>query len=163
MNETPPDHAAAVASLLSTLAPVLDVVATLDLSERAPAEHALRAALDDATMARVTAALRDTHAQVGLTPRQASPTLRFGRLAKPTEATRGLSIDVVDMQGAGAAHTHPKGEVSWCVPMEGTPSFEGVQAGWAVMPAGSRHVPTVRDGRMLIVYVLPGGEMVWEG
>ncbi len=96
-----------------------------------------------------------------LTPRRATPTLCFGRLAKPTEATGGNSLDVVDMAGAGAAHGHPRGEASLCFPEEGAPRFEGCAQGWIVLPPGSHHTPRVEGGRMTIVYFLPGGSVEW--
>jgi hypothetical protein len=54
---------------------------------------------------------------------------------------------------------HPGGEVNWCVALDGDPRFDGQPAGWVVMPPGSGHVPTVSGGRMLIVYLLPGGKI----
>ena len=61
------------------------------------------------------------------------------------------------MNGAVPRHTHPRGEVDYCFPLEGTPTFEGCPQGWVVMPPGSTHVPDVASGTMLIVYLLPGG------
>ena len=51
--------------------------------------------------------------------------------------------------------------MSWCIPTEGSPIFEGAGSGWVVLPPGSHHTPTVTDGRMVIVYWIPGGEVVW--
>lgn len=147
--------------LLDALAPVLDALPGLDLDDRARAEVTLAARLDAATMAGVTEALRAAHAAGTLTPRAAGPGVSFGRVAKPSEATRGFAIDAVDIAGAGAPHTHPKGEVSWLVPLEGSPTFEGAASGFVVLPPGSRHVPTVVGGRMLIVYFLPDGAVDW--
>jgi hypothetical protein len=146
--------------LIQRLAPLARTVSTLDLA--APdAASALAAAFDAEVMAPITAALRAAHAAGLLTPHRASPTLTYGRLAKATETTHGQSIDVVDIAGEGAVHSHPRGEVSWCIPLEGEPVFEQAREGWVVLPPGSRHVPTVTGGRMLIVYFLPGGEVAW--
>ena len=65
------------------------------------------------------------------------------------------------MSGAGAAHTHPNGEVSICFPTEGDPPFEGYADGWVVKAPGSSHIPTVTGGKMLILYFLPEGAMEW--
>ena len=51
------------------------------------------------------------------------------------------------------------GEVNYCVALEGEPRFDGHAPGWVVMPPGSGHVPTVSGGRMLIVYLLPKGQI----
>jgi hypothetical protein len=149
-------------SLLAALAPITRLVAGLDLSDPAAATAALDAAVDAATLDHLEGLFAAAEAEGWLTPRRATPTLTFGRLAKPSEATHGLSIDVVDMEGAGAPHTHPNGEVSLCFPRGGTPTFEGVSRGWAVLPPGSRHTPTALGGRMVIAYFLPNGAMLWE-
>lgn len=143
------------------LAPVADALTGLDLSDPSAAKALLATRLDGDTMAAITADLLSAHAEGGLTPKDGGPHVRFGRLARPSEASRGFSIDVVDIAGAGAPHTHPEGEVSWCVPLEGAPRFEGVAEGWAVCRPGSRHVPEVTGGRMLIVYWLPQGAVAW--
>ena len=85
--------------------------------------------------------------------------VEWGRVSKATEETLGFSLDVVHMNGAGPDHVHPTGEASFCVPLEGEPEFEGTRSGWHVLPPESRHVPLVTGGRMLIVYLLPNGEM----
>ncbi len=150
-------------TLLDLTASIGRVVATLDLRDPVAARDALTAAVSAADADALTAAIRAAHALGTLTPRAAGPSVRFGRVAKPDADNGGCSIDAVDINGAGAGHTHPRGEVSWCVPIEGVPAFEGVRAGWAVLGAGSHHVPTVTDGRMVIVYWIPGGEVIWDG
>ena len=91
-----------------------------------------------------------------LTPREAGG-VRFGRVAKPTEATHHFSIDAVDMNGAGPGHLHPNGEFDLSFALEGDARFEDQPEGWVVLPPGSWHVPTVTSGRMGILYFLPGG------
>lgn len=147
--------------LLEHLAPIAAHLATLDLAAPDAALASLRARFSAAQMAAVSDALRAAHATGALTPQRATPTLTFGRLARPAEATSEHSVDAVDIEGAGAPHTHPRGEVSWCVPLEGAPVFEGASEGWVVLPPGSHHTPTVTGGRMLIVYFLPGGKLTW--
>ena len=97
--------------------------------------------------------------EAGEVANRGEPPVRWGRVAKAGPDTLDFSIDVVDMTGAGPLHLHPNGEVNWCVPLEGEPTFEGCGRGWVVMPPDSRHVPAVAGGRMLIVYLLPGGAM----
>lgn len=106
-------------------------------------------------------ALLEAHTAGELTPKSAGPGIWFGRVAKTGEETSGQSIDAVDIEGAGAEHTHPRGEVSFCIPLSGEPVFEGASEGWVVLAPGSHHTPTVTGGRMLIVYFLPGGEVKW--
>ena len=147
--------------LAAAFAPVLDALVGVDLSDPVTASATLDARIGAPALAALSDALRTTHATTPLTPKRATPTLTFGRLAKASPETRGFSIDAVDMEGSGAPHVHPNGEVSWCVPLSGDPRFEGCAAGWAILPPGSRHTPTVTGGRMLIVYFLPDGAMEW--
>jgi hypothetical protein len=86
--------------------------------------------------------------------------LRYGRIFKPSDELHGFSVDVVDMQNvAGPHHKHPQGEIDLIMPIEGTPAFDGRPAGWLVCPAGSQHRPTVTNGRALVLYLLPKGEI----
>ena len=55
----------------------------------------------------------------------------------------------------------PRGEVNLCFAVDGEPRFDGQAEGWVTFAPDSQHVPTVSDGRMLIVYFLPGGEVEW--
>lgn len=149
------------AEVLETLKPFVDAIAELDLSDSAAAMASLQSAFPITSLEAVHAQLAAARDEGWLTPRKATDTLTFGRVAKPTETTRGLSIDAVDMAGAGAPHTHPNGEVSLCFAEDGDPRFCGHPAGWVVVPPGSRHTPDVTGGRMLIVYFLPDGAMIW--
>lgn len=88
--------------------------------------------------------------------------VRFGRLTKASRATHDLSIDAVEMSGPGPGHTHPRGELDLCFALDGAPRFDGRPEGWTVYGPGSWHVPTVSDGRMVILYFLPGGEIRFE-
>ena len=86
--------------------------------------------------------------------------LRYGRIFKPSEDLHGFSIDVVDMEDvAGPHHTHPQGEIDLIMPIEGDAQFDGRSAGWLVCPPGSAHRPTVTQGRALVLYFLPNGEI----
>ncbi|MDB5798206.1 MAG: 2-hydroxylaminobenzoate mutase [Paucimonas sp.] len=84
--------------------------------------------------------------------------IRYGRVIKPGTATRGFSVDVVDMQDIkGPHHTHPNGEIDLVIPLTAGARFDGHPAGWAVYEAGSAHYPTVSEGRALVLYLLPQG------
>ena len=86
--------------------------------------------------------------------------IRYGRVIKPADDLGGCSVDVVDMDDlAGPHHAHPNGEIDLCFARSGAPKFDGNPEGWVVYGPGSRHVPTVRGGEMLILYFLPGGAM----
>ncbi len=86
---------------------------------------------------------------------------RFSRVAKPSEATSGLSIDVVRLAGAALRHGHPKGEVTLAFAVEGEPQFSGRGPGWTFAKPGSVHVPEVNAGRMNLIYFLPEGAVDW--
>lgn len=84
--------------------------------------------------------------------------IKYGRVFKPADDLCGFSVDVVDMADIeGPHHVHPQGEIDLIMPLEGDAHFDGRPAGWAVMPAGSAHKPTVTQGRALVLYLLPQG------
>ena len=86
--------------------------------------------------------------------------LRYGRIFKPADELQGFSVDVVDMNNvAGPHHVHPQGEIDLIMPIDEGALFDGRPAGWMVTPAGSAHSPTVTQGRALVLYLLPGGEI----
>ncbi|MEQ1568415.1 MAG: DUF4863 family protein [Myxococcota bacterium] len=149
-------------ALRSLLSPYARAVAELDLTDAERAQALLNERWPASTLAPLRKALIDANDAGWLTPKRATPELTFGRVSKPLPELGGCSIDAVDMTGAGAPHTHPNGEVSLCFATHGAPRFMGFPEGWVVAAAGSRHVPTVTDGRMVIVYFLPGGAMVWD-
>jgi hypothetical protein len=93
----------------------------------------------------------------GLVCDRGTDALRYSRLLKADATPHGLSVDVVWMTGPGPEHRHPNGELNLCFAVEGSARFDGQPEGWVVFPPGSRHVPTVTDGRMLIAYFLPQG------
>ena len=43
------------------------------------------------------------------------------------------------------------------MPLDAQATFDGRPAGWTVYPPGSAHSPTVRQGRALVLYLLPQG------
>lgn len=157
------DPAAGRAALLAALRPVLDRLEGAALGDPKALAAALNAALpvDGPALAAVRPLVEAGLNAGWLTPREADG-VRFGRLAKAGPETAGCSIDVVDMSGPGPGHTHPAGEVDLCFALEGAPTFDGRPPGWTVYGPGSWHVPTVRGGRMAILYFLPGGAIRFE-
>ena len=88
--------------------------------------------------------------------------IRYGRIFKPAPELQGFSVDVVDMQDiAGPHHSHPQGEIDLLMPLKGEALFDGRPAGWIVYPPGSAHRPAVSQGRALVLYLLPAGEIVF--
>lgn len=86
--------------------------------------------------------------------------IRYGRVFKPAADLHGFSVDVVDMKDiAGPHHEHPLGEIDLVMPVEGDALFDGRPAGWLVCPPGSAHRPTVSQGRALVLYLLPEGQI----
>ena len=84
--------------------------------------------------------------------------IKYGRVAKPSPALGGFSIDVVDMADVkGPHHRHPQGEIDMIMPLEVGAVFDGHGAGWCVYGPGTAHYPSVRGGRALVLYLLPAG------
>lgn len=148
-------------SVRDALLPMIRTAATLDLADPTAAEAAMERAHPFATLGDVGRLLAAARDEGWLTPKRATPELTFGRLSKAVPETLGFSIDVVDMAGAGGEHVHPNGEISLCFAESGDPRFVGRPAGWVIVPPGSRHVPLVTGGRMLITYFLPGGAITF--
>jgi hypothetical protein len=87
--------------------------------------------------------------------------IRYGRVFKADDALHRFSVDVVDMQDiAGPHHTHPNGEIDLIMPLDGgAATFDGRPAGWCVYGPGTAHRPTVAQGRALVLYLLPEGQI----
>ena len=85
------------------------------------------------------------------------PPVQYSRVFKAGEDACGFSADAVLMSAPGPLHTHPNGEIDLCFAQDGAPTFDGNPPGWVVYLPGSKHVPTVAGGSMLILYLLPGG------
>lgn len=146
--------------MIGTFRPLLDAAKDLDLTDPAAAEATLRARLDpEGDDARaLTAELREL-LDAGAIAENGELPVKWGRVAKAGPETDGYSIDVVLMNGAGPRHRHPRGEIDYCIALDGEPTFDGRPPGWVVLPSDSVHVPTVAGGTMLIVYLLPEGEI----
>jgi hypothetical protein len=149
--------------MLETFRPLVDAAAGLELGDPAAARAELQRRLDPrgAAAQKVGDELRGLLAAGKIADRGAPP-VRWSRVAKAGPETREQSIDVVLMTGAGPGHRHPGGEVNFCVALDGEPKFDGQEPGWVVFPPGSSHVPTVAGGTMLIVYLLPGGQIEFD-
>ena len=52
-------------------------------------------------------------------------------------------------------------EIDLLMPLHGDALFDGRTAGWVVYGPGSAHRPTVSQGRALVLYLLPAGEIVF--
>ena len=153
-----------MSDLKSLLEPISRFVPELDLSDAAAAEAALndRFPADSAEVSAIREAAFAALAAGEIADR-GEPGMKGGRLSKPAATPGGASIDVVYMSdSAGPAHTHTKGEVCLCFGESDSATFENRGETWIVMPAGSRHEPTVRDGSMLILYWLPEGAVEWN-
>jgi len=86
--------------------------------------------------------------------------IRYGRVFKAEDALARFSVDVVDMKDiAGPHHAHPGGEIDLIMPLEGDATFDGHAAGWCVYGPGTAHRPTVAQGRALVLYLLPEGQI----
>jgi len=87
---------------------------------------------------------------------------KFGRVFEPAEDLAGFSVDVVDIDDlVGNYHRHPTGEIDLIMPLTGGATFDARGAGWLVYLPGSGHRPTVKKGRVLILYLLPQGRIEW--
>lgn len=145
------------------LAPISHFVVSLDLSDAGKAESELnRAYPPDSDAVRTICSAVEAAWKAGTIADRGEPNMRFSRVVKPKDDAAGCSVDVVAMKdSSGPVHTHTLGEVCLCIPIEGKPTFEGREGTWIVMPKGSRHVPTVKGGTMLILYWWPEGAVAW--
>lgn len=86
--------------------------------------------------------------------------ISFGRVMKPGPETNGFSVDVVQMDDiAGPYHGHPKGEIDMIIPESSDAQFDGQGQGWMVYAANTEHYPTVTNGKAIVLYFLPEGEI----
>ena len=136
------------------LDPVLDHLATLDLSD---SDAAARSLTERFGALPELQELCRTHTDE-LCPKEAG-SARFGRLAKDRN---GFSIDTVLSRGKGMRHTHPAGEVNFCFAYEGSPTFDGDPPGWIVYAPDTTHPANVEGGAMFMIYFLPGGQIEWH-
>ncbi|MDH3234016.1 MAG: DUF4863 family protein [Alphaproteobacteria bacterium] len=87
---------------------------------------------------------------------------RFGRVVEPAPESHDLSVDVVDMTDLrGGHHKHPAGEILMIMPQDEGAQFDRRGPGWLVYGPGTAHRPTVTNGRALVLYLLPQGQIEW--
>ena len=128
---------------------LLDKNLEADLNHSFPAEGEL--------FQRIFSACRDAIEAGWMCSREAGG-IKFGRVIKPNTKLRGYSVDVVDMENVrGPHHRHPNGEIDMVMPLTGDAKFDDRGAGWVVYGPNSAHYPTVREGRALVLYLLPQG------
>lgn len=151
-----------MSELTSLLEPVSRFVAELDATDPAACERALneRFPPDSPEIAAVRAAARAAVA-AGTLCNRGEAGVHYSRVARAADPG-GCSIDAVLMENAaGPPHTHVNGEFCLCLPETEGARFEDRTDTWIVMAKGSRHVPEVKNGRMLILYWLPAGAVEW--
>lgn len=151
-NPTPESFKAQLATLTAQLAGrPLDGALDAWLNENHGASSPTYAALKSACQAGVAA---------GWLCEREGGGIRYGRIFKPSAELHDFSVDVVDMRDiAGPHHVHPRGEIDLIMPIEGDALFDGRPAGWLVCAPGSAHRPTVSQGRALVLYLLPAGQI----
>ena len=146
------------------LRPLLDFAAGLDLTDPESARAALRRDFpeDGPFVQRLRSAMEQA-LDSGAICNRGEPPVRWSRVFKAGEESRGFSADAVLMSAPGPRHRHPNGEIDLCFALEGEPAFDGNPPGWTVYPPGSEHVPSVSGGTMLILYLLPQGAIEFSG
>ncbi|NWA45683.1 DUF4863 family protein [Pseudomonas gingeri] len=88
------------------------------------------------------------------------PDYRRGQLAKSTENANGYSVETGMLKNVlGNYHLHPQGEINMIGPEDDGATFCGNGAGWKVFAPGSQHFPTVKGGKVTMLFFLPGGEI----
>ena len=145
------------------LKPVTDFVSGQAVSADLAAELELRFPHDGETFNAIEAACHEAIAD-GWMCAQGTEGRRFGRVIEPSDATGGLSVDVVDLKNiVGPHHRHPTGEICMIMPVTEGARFDGNPRGWCVFEPGSDHRPTVLDGEALVLYLLPDGKIEFTG
>ena len=146
-------------ALQKAIQPICSLIQSLDLTQD-PIENILNETFPLSDLENIRALCIQGLNEGWLCPRGEAP-LCYGRLQKST-APDIIGVDTVDMDGsekpcAGPGHEHPLGEIDLCFSLSGTPDFDGHPEGWTVYPPKSWHIPTVSNGRMVILYFLPQG------
>ncbi len=159
MSDETPAELNELMARLEALLPSIDAV-DAEAAEAAAAQLTARHPFDGDEVKAIFGLCKQGLDAGWLAPHDAGPNVKFGRLAKDMG---GYAVDAVVMASdAGRGHTHTRGEINMCFPLEGGPLFDGREPGWVVFAPGSHHVPTVTGGTMLFIYFTPGGEVVWD-
>jgi len=150
-------------AMLDALAPILAVVARVDVNNPAAAKAMLTRELPLTNPAVVAVrALFKQGVSEGWLCNKEGGGAKFSRLAKQSPETKNLSIDAVRMSGPGVWHKHTGGEIDLCFANNPGATFDKNPEGWVVFGPNSEHVPTVASGEMDILYFLPGGQIEWK-
>lgn len=168
---TPSQSPRPTADLLKLLAPVMQRIAELDIAGKdSDAQHVLTTLRstfprDGDDVAAIGAQIAQG-VEAGWLCHRGEASARFSRVAKPGPDTHQLSVDIVSLEGPAQRHSHPTGEITLAFAAPGSNPeqvrFDGHKPGWVLMPSGSSHTPTVSEGRMYLLYFLPGGAIQWE-
>ena len=151
------------ALLTQKLIPVCSALSKLDFNSDAPVKDMNRLYPPSGPAMQEIAKLATEGLKAGWLCDKVNGAIKFSRVLKPLPEHHSFSVDAVYMpDAAGPAHTHPKGELSFCIALEGMPQFDGFGPGWALYKAGTTHTPTVKGGAMLILYWLPEGSVEWK-
>ena len=143
--------------LCDLVSPITDYIndRLLDKNLEAALNHSFPA--EGESFQRIFSACRDAIGEGWMCSREAGG-IKFGRVIKPNTKLHGYSVDVVDMENVrGPHHRHPNGEIDMVMPLTGDAKFDDHGAGWVVYGPNSAHYPTVREGRALVLYLLPQG------
>lgn len=145
------------------LKPVTDLVSTREITTALANELNEAFPPGSETFSGIENACHDAIA-AGWMCAQGSEGRRFGRVIEPSEDTRQLSVDVVELTDiVGPHHSHPNGEICMVMPVDDQAKFDGNPRGWCAYEPGSDHHPTVTEGKALVLYLLPEGKIEFTG
>ena len=145
-------------TLISTLHPILNFCKDLDLDHPETCQESLEEhfPFQGKVVQNIVRLCKEGLAGGFLCDRGELP-MKFSRVGKPSDESCQFSIDAVFMSGVGPKHKHPEGEIDLCIATSGDAKFDGNLSGWTVYGKESVHCPTVTDGEMFILYLLPQG------
>jgi hypothetical protein len=142
--------------LLQSISPILDYIKDKEIDAKLAEGLKNSFPIESKYMQQIKLDCKSGIDEGWLCPRDGT-NLSYGRLVKTSRDTNNFGIDTVDMKGQGPGHLHPLGEIDLCFSLEGNPTFDGNTEGWTVYPPNTWHIPTVTNGRMVILYFLPDG------
>ena len=146
-------------SLIASLAPVFKELRACDLDRADYVERYLATRFPlGGGVSRAVREACEAGLAAGWLGRSEGETPTSTRVLKPGE----FAVDILVLKGTGPAHAHPSGEVNLCFALEGDPTYDGHPPGWVVLRPDSAHAPQVRAGTMLVVTLLPRGDIEWR-
>ena len=149
-------------AIFDLLEPVLTLCRNLDFHDPGEAEAWLEEAFPfEGPVIQAVRELCERGVKEGWLCHRGEPVSRYSRVCKPSGPDQTCSLDAVLLEGRGPRHRHPRGEVDLCFPFSGDPTFDGRSPGWLVYAEDSEHAPLVEGGAMLVLYILPNGEIEW--